>query len=214
MSCLICETKSPEILEAIRTAYFDEGASAEELSIEHSIPYDLMVDHVSKCIKTVEGKTVGAMKDRSDDLQEAYERLKEAVEVAHNEYQAEPKASNAQGYSQLVQQFRGMLLDIQNLDSPEKIASELANDVVGPLVARIITTITEEFRRTREDITQKVGPDYSKVVSNVFNDSLKRVGSRLALDQQEAVIKIQKRFNLDDNALPNKKSKKESAILH
>lgn len=211
--CPICANKNPDTLEAIRVAYIDEGASAEDLSIEHEIPYELMINHLSRCIKTGDGKSVDDMKDRSEDLRAAYERIREALEIAHNEYLADPKGSNAQGYSQLSMQFRGMLLDLQGLDSPEKIASELANDVVGPLVSRLITTLTEEFRQARENITQKTDPEYAKSIATVFNDSLKRVGAQISKDQQEAVVKIQKRFNLEEDSLPTKHKRKSNTAL-
>lgn len=209
--CPICSMQSPDILEAIKIAYLDEGASVEELAIEHEIHFDVMLNHVSKCIKSGEGN-VDQMKDRSNDLQEAYDRLKEALEMAHTEYMAEPKPSKAQGYSQLAMQFRGMLLDIQGLDSPEKIASELAKDVVGPLVSRLITTLTEEFRQARENLTNKLDPEYSKSIATVFNDALKRVGAQLSHDQQEAIVKIQKRFNLDEDKLTQKKKRQEKTL--
>ncbi|RLC78987.1 MAG: hypothetical protein DRJ03_24310 [Chloroflexi bacterium] len=211
-SCPICLHKDKETLDAIKTAYLDEGGGAEELSVEFGIPYDILLNHLSRCITSGDG-TVDGMKDRSDDLSDKYEQLKEAVDMAHNEYLTEPKASNATGYAQLVMQFRGMLLELQQLDSPEKIASELANDIVGPLVSRLITTLTEELHRTREDLIQKTEAHYAKPINTVVTETLKRVGSRLAMDQQEAVIKIQKRFNLEEDDLPYK-AKKPGASLH
>lgn len=213
-SCPVCLHKDADTLNAIKSAYLDEGAAGEELASEFGIPFDLIMDHLSKCIKSGEGKVDG-MQDRSTDLADKYEKLKEALDVAHTEYIAEPKASNAQGYSQLVLQFRGMILDLQNLDSPEKMASELANDVVGPLVSRIITTLTEELHRMREDLTTRVGASQAKAINTATTDTLKRVGSRLSMDQQEAVIKIQKRFNIEEDALPKKKKvQKSDAALH
>ena len=215
MSCPVCQSKDAATLEAIRSAYQDEGASVEELVIEFQIPYDLILDHVSRCITTGEG-SVDELKDRSNDLGAAYEKLKVAVQTAHDVYLDEPKASNAQGYAQLVQQFRGVILDLQQMDSPEKIAYELANDVVGPLIARVIATLTEEMRRVREDLTAKTDAEYASAISGVINDALKRVGSRLGMDQQEAIIKIQKRFNIEDASTPKKKTKKarDPAGLH
>jgi len=214
-SCPVCLNKDAETLEAIKSAYLDEGASAEEISSEFSIPYDLIMEHLSKCITSGENKIDG-MNDRSEDLQEVYRKVKEALDEAHITYMADSKGSNAQGYSQILMQFRGLVQDIHQLDSPEKLASELANDVVGPLVSRVITTVTEELHRLREDLTPKVGAEHSKAVSNASSDMLKRIGSRLTMDQQEAVIKIQKRFNVvgDDEGSKKKKPYKSDAALH
>jgi uncharacterized small protein (DUF1192 family) len=213
--CPICLNRDSATLDAIENALLNEGACVEDLAIEFEIPVDLMMDHVSKCIKSGDG-SVDGMADREQDLAHWYEKVKEALETAHLEYLGNPKGSNAQGYTQLLAQFRGMVIELQQLDSPEKLATELANDIVGPLVSRMITTLTEELHRTREELTQKTDSKHAQTINTGMADLLKRLGARLSMDQTEAVVKIQKRFNVEDNAAPKGKgkAKKPAHPLH
>ncbi len=58
MSCPICDNKDPDTLQAIKAAYLDEGASAEDISLEFGIPYEMALNHISKCISTGDGVSV------------------------------------------------------------------------------------------------------------------------------------------------------------
>lgn len=189
MACTVCMQVSRRDIEQIST-WLVEGLPPENIAIKLGIPFDTLMYHIENCLEK------DAKSSKNEQLELEYQRLIDAVDVARNAYIADPRNPHAQAYSMLLTQLRVLSFEIQRLENPDKVVEEVSAKILAPLVSKMVSTITEELRRAREELIKQLGTEATKPVSSIIVDTLSRTGPLLKMDQTEAVGKLQKYFGV------------------
>lgn len=152
--CLGCmPSKVEEIDDALKPILADVKATGEVPKardsrfdlVAHSVgiaPHSLRY-HLKECLLDLE-----IQDQRFQELKD----LTEAIATAKQEYSANPSQANANAYTMLITQWRGLADDIEGQVDPEVTVEFLVANVLNALSRKMLASSAEEQRTLRESL--------------------------------------------------------------
>ena len=224
--CAACTHLSPKWLSRLEVAFLDGGLKPRQrekvarvlLGAMHGpsvcqswdddekramlvIGGELIDRHLQVCL-------TNAHRSRYARAVAQYNMLWDALSIAHREYKANPDSWNAQAYTQMVHQLRGLLSDLDKIQDATEIADDLTTLALNPLVRRVTNTIISEAGRLKEDLLQhKLSQE---VVDRIVGSFIRRIAPSFSDATLEARDLIEDTLGAKDKARGRKAMKRSS----
>ena len=90
-------------------------------------------------------------------LREHWGQLREAVEIAADEYGRITDQNNAYALSSLSSQFQACTQQLQGFKDPEKAAEAIVENVLNPLIREVIRKLEERLGQMRDSVGNTLG---------------------------------------------------------
>jgi len=139
--------------------------------------------HVDVCLRN-------RHRSRYARVGEQFNMLWEALHTAHKVYLNSPDMFNAQGYSNLVKQLRGLMADLDKVQNASELGEDLTRLAINPLIRALTNTLIAEAGRLKEDLTQYVDEDR---VEKMVNGMVRRIATpfkRAAQSTHDQILDI------------------------
>jgi len=85
----------------------------------------------------------------------AFDKLWEALDLAHETYMSDPSMYQATGYQGLLKQLRALMVDLENTQNADELGADLTQYAVNPMITAITNAVISEAGGLKDDLTAK-----------------------------------------------------------
>ena len=188
IDCPVCAQLNPTELEDLARSWNAGLERHRLLKLFPAVTPQGLETHVIRCL-------YNTYKSRYARSAKAFDRLWEAIDIAHHAYKQDPCQYNATSYAVLAKQMRQILIDLENLKNAADQAEELVACALNPMVKSFTHSLVSESGSLKEDLLAKfTEEDADKIVG----DYLKRLGTHLKTATEAARDRIEEVLDAKD----------------
>jgi len=202
--CPICELPQ-SILADIESAFIG-GKSIEEIGIEYSLDFAQVAHHCKNCIVPA--------KSTSERYKQLIKEVEDVLEISRKATVEKPKSPGLQqSYARLVETYRDLIRESEELRAPEDIVKDIIIRVINPLLQAILRDITGEVDLLKTNLI-KQGFDSKKTDIIVVN-TFQRLGTSLKRALSPALQNLNSYYDVKlDEASITKVEKKDTTTVN
>ena len=148
--CPICNSLSKQQLATLDEALSNPECplSSEAASKQYGLAEHDVARHLHKCL-------FGKNASRYARVARAFDKLWDAIDLAHETYMARPDMYNGTAYQALLKQLRAMMVDLENVQNGEELAADLTQFALNPMITSITQAVISESGGLKDDLTAK-----------------------------------------------------------
>jgi len=146
-SCPLCDQLSKDQLQLVEVAWL-KGELPHTIAEREGIDPSDLARHVHRCLMT-------RHRSRYARVGVAFDKLWQALDLAHETYMADPSMYQATGYQGLLKQLRALMVDLENTQNADELGADLTQYAVNPMITAITNAVISESGGLKDDLTAK-----------------------------------------------------------
>lgn len=166
--CFVCTALEKNELEALKTAWLEEGTDEQVLAEKFEIDVKDIQKHLRKCL-------INKHRSRYERLAMVLNDIFDDIDIARKEFQADPSFHNSASYQGLVREFRGVIGDLENIQNAAELSDELTKLVLNPLTKQVTQVIIAEVGTFKEELSLRFGEEET---DRMIKELILRVGKQ------------------------------------
>lgn len=164
VGCVLCATETPAVVAAVGKAW-NSGKLADHIASDLGLTSTIVDVHIHRCL-------MSSTFSRYSRVACAFDRLWQAIDLAHRTYMSDPSMYNGTSYQGLLKQLRALMVDLDNVQNANELADDITQYALNPLVTSLTNALISEAGSLKEDLTAR----YDEVeAERLVGDLLRRV---------------------------------------
>jgi len=179
--CVLC-AKKPDLAKLITKAWLD-GQQPDTISRKFGIKLSIIETHITRCV-------VNKHRSRYDKLKLLLDNLFADIDIARKLWHAVGDKDTSASYQGLLHEFRGLLSDLQKVQSAEEQIDELVDLAINPLIVQLTKVIARESENLREELSVRIDATEAANTVKEFTDAVGEQFSELIPELRERLENV------------------------